>query len=737
MFKEMERWGLPAAIREEGNQFEKLANEMPIDRSLSVIQQTLVYLRARLAKCHHWPKRLLTEQYPFIVGATFSYIHKPFTLVTDNQELYHLLTNVRVDGENVRYMNDLNPLFKADEDALKEVFRILSGQLLFRIGFKMQQEVALQYTGCFSDNPPAFIQYYTIDFDALFDTIAGPGGESDSADSRMCRAYYCYKTQQYGAAAHILLAVQRKPSGLSAIQRFIVHFNLRHLVRFLEMQPSVVPGLIQECQSAAADENMPQVDGNVENALVSFIQEKHFLHGPLMELSDNLEEIRRLHANNSFGNSRAADQLIEEYFQTASFLAGNYVIYDQFTEFQSFARLFMQGLLMSIDCSPLLAGRVPLMNDSFASELILQGKGEDIVRWVNENRLLDLHYEKNGDRPPFYKSLGQLLRNYEYLHQNRPSLFGDEAPFLSQELDRILFGGLVLSSICTLPDDVVEDLFSSLLTFLRQQTRSHLFYIKRGIHSFLAQQRRKITSLQWSEFLTLILRQTLLQDEELVDTFCECLRSLNIFLPINPTDAERMQALLSQPKAPHDAGWSNYCSLFGILSEGDVKERLRAFAQSRLANQYSEEAYYLTRILGVLSPEDRHTQRFFGDMKGYIEKGPGPYIRDRTFYTNIRISQLINFCWKFDLPLPEFLTINASLFGAYYVWIADMDGFDYTQFDPDWLAYFFTRYYKRRYRQSTILKKAVLQLMREERDPKIERFVALTYGEEDAGSPSN
>jgi hypothetical protein len=62
-------------------------------------------------------------------------------------------------------------------------------------------------------------------------------------------------------------------------------------------------------------------------------------------------------------------------------------------------------------------------------------------------------------------------------------------------------------------------------------------------------------------------------------------------------------------------GWTIYCSLYTILEESAVKQRLRANAQALSDNDFNEDRYFLTRILDVLPPNDHLTQLYAGTIE--------------------------------------------------------------------------------------------------------------------------
>jgi len=103
----------------------------------------------------------------------------------------------------------------------------------------------------------------------------------------------------------------------------------------------------------------------------------------------------------------------------------------------------------------------------------------------------------------------------------------------------------------------------------------------------------------------------------------------------------------------------------------------------------------------------------------------------KDYYTDGRIDQLINTCWKLGMEIPEPTRRALPELGAYYTWISDMEGFDYSGFNPEWLHHSFTMYYKRRFRKSTALRGYLAEVISGDADEDYLKVFFTIYGKED------
>ncbi|HVU97782.1 MAG TPA: PIN domain-containing protein [Puia sp.] len=735
---QLEAWLFPERTRQP--EIERLGKSTPVnvDRSLSIIQQVLAYLQHQQGICVMWPPHLLMAQYPFLTDASYASLHRPYTLITDNQELYDLLIQVRIDEDEVTYLNGHPPLSREDEEALRQVFSILFSHLLFRVAFKLQESIAFQFIARFADNTTPFRYFHTLNLPGLLQFLRESRsfeGEPDP-QNMMAIAYYYYKTQQYKSAALLLLKLREGSLQLSPVQRYIVHFNLsllQHLLARIPPGDPEVDRLEQICRNIDLGGVKDVCCKSAPTEIIEYIHYRKFHYEPLLKVSGALEDIRRLYDQQSWGNSTVTEMLIEQFFLVTTFLSENYIFFDEFGEFEILARGFAQGLITAPFCNALHTARLPQWNDTFCYELILYGNGDDLRRWANKHQFFNIPYIPNGDRPPVYEALAHLFDGYERLYSGYYEFFEREAPFFSQQVDRWLYNGLVVCALCQLPADGASLLFNALLNFLSNQTHSFLYQIKTGIAFFVWNQRQNLSIDQYHALFGIILDNPNLRDDSTLSSFVYTMQRVNISIKLSQKTSAGMRALLEQHPNKSTPEWENFCDLYERLEIGPEKDLLSDFAREILKLSFTPDGYYHACLARIVEPAESYDRQYKARLLTVLEAGPGVYMAVKSFYTNSTINQYINFCWCFDLNLPKELIEKAPMFGLYYVWLTDIDHFDYRQFDLEWLNYYFSKFYKKRYRRSAILRDYVLLKMQERRNPALERFVAATYTLSDLG----
>lgn len=87
------------------------------------------------------------------------------------------------------------------------------------------------------------------------------------------------------------------------------------------------------------------------------------------------------------------------------------------------------------------------------------------------------------------------------------------------------------------------------------------------------------------------------------------------------------------------------------------------------------------------------------------------------YYDNIMLGQIINLAFKYNLEfsdeLKKLIKKSHPKYSNYYSWLMNIDGFDYSNFDPYWMLEYQTIYYFERFKKSETLKKELAQCLKE------------------------
>ena len=124
---------------------QKIKNVILVDQSLPVLDQLFEYLDKRFGELVVIPKEIFGEHYPFITNSVFVFMHRPFTIITDNPAVYQLLTTVKI--ENGEVVDDENNFVKvpADKEKMIVVFKYLYQNFIYKVAFEHGNGVPIHF----------------------------------------------------------------------------------------------------------------------------------------------------------------------------------------------------------------------------------------------------------------------------------------------------------------------------------------------------------------------------------------------------------------------------------------------------------------------------------------------------------------------------------------------------------------------------------------------------------------
>jgi hypothetical protein len=739
--KKFDELGLPGNSLPDFKDLRKIASVISVDRTKPILFQILDFLKKRFEDWAFIPKVFFNEHYPFILSEYFEYYYRPFTLVTDNTEVFSILKNTRIEKNDVK---DFPPGYEANESTrstLKEIFQILHNNLIYRVAFKNEREVPFQYIHQ-GIQPNSHLRYFrNFDFSALLKALPATSDFNNnlSAVENMKIAYAFYKIGNYKNAALLYKAIRKSTEREKNIYYYIACFSTKKLAKILELRYSkdqTINMLIQE--SDALDLNRAKndsVSSTSENrALIEYIHNIGFIRNEFSDLYDNQTEIRSLMNDKSSGKTQTTERILEAYFSIDAFLSDNSIVYDMFSEFHSTATIFAEALIMSYTSSSELFGRLSYFSDPLLAQYILHCKERDLTRYIYMYSLkaAEYHHEENDD--PIFELPKNLLTQRQQLASTYGQSMTADMPYFWENYASYIERCLIIYSFWKFPAEQVVELSQCLIDLLRDPGDIFLRRISSGIHKFISQNEDIIPAEHIEQFFIEGIRQKHLHNEDYFFILSEVCEKRRIQIPFTAADFSLFIAYFINkcPLCNIDHSWHFVGDLYAVVQQQTLKSQIKTLLNEQLANKFDQDNYYLAATYDILDYTISFNQKYIEEISKILDQGKRPRIGGMsTFYFDSRLDHFINFCWKFQLELsPEFCA-KASSLSTYYKWLCDLDNFDYSKFDPQWLSHHFSLFYKRQFRKSLPLKEAVFEIIKDNPDKHLQFTFIMTYGAED------
>ena len=144
--------------------------------------------------------------------------------------------------------------------------------------------------------------------------------------------------------------------------------------------------------------------------------------------------------------------------------------------------------------------------------------------------------------------------------------------------------------------------------------------------------------------------------------------------------------------------------------------------EQSLNQKFDIQDYYMAAIMGILPFKGDFYEQF---KQRAIPKFPDPQLRNlfgrndnRSPYTDM----FINLCFKegIDLAAAEFDPLRGA--NAYYDWLTNLSGFDYSLFEPVWLKVYRTKYYYEEFKKQQQIRLRLAGYLKTNRDIVLERI---------------
>jgi hypothetical protein len=715
--------GLPST-RVKANQLNNIKNVISIDRKIPVANQLRIYLERRFEDINFLPEQLFSRHYPFINTERFTFYPKPFTVLTNNPEVVKLFENIS-DSTGI-YLNEAS--VSAD---IVWISKVLRHNLIHHIevGDRKTYEIPWNGIEVQCDCPRCLFQQFLFP-----EFLRGFPETKVDFDVTLAQAYYLYMGGKFRSAVSVLQKVGEKAlSDGKKLTYFISRFNmtkLRRLIEYNAYKDTEYEQLKEELKTIDLENDALLAEDKTNIDILKWIKETSFEETALEALTKQVHSIREDFYNGNSGFNNHTRVLLAKYFEAESFLQLNFIIYDEFNEFTELTNVFTEGLFASHACKDTLSGKLLFFTDPILERIVWHSRHEHIKKMFYRYNLKSLKYVPSSNENGFLN----MFCNYLNGHQHTVNAF---AQYDSEGIDifwnkyrRYFHNGMAICAVLELDYDQVTQLTNSLLNFLKIEQHLLEHELTKSLRFYLFQKKDYLTDDQLRGFIWYALTSDQTSREDLADLLTTLARERNFKLCLEPSEWEYLQNhyLINSFPTPESDGMLLICYLFEFLGDSTKKKEVSTFIRHYLKANYHYRIYYLAVMFDIIPFQKSYSARYASDMLAIINKGrnPRPFER-KNYYNDGRIDSYINYCFKYQLPLGDAFRKLVIKLDIYYDWLTDMENFDYSQFQSDWLFNYFTKFKKDQYRQSNQLKSHLLKLCSKSENAALLRLFIEVY----------
>jgi hypothetical protein len=710
---------------------EKFSHKATIKKS---VLETLYYLFHDLyQEVNFIPIHILNKLYPFAKDESSSAYYGVFLLQFVNEDLISFFDNIIITDEKRFSFKDETFFNKIDDYKNKTEFVLtrLTQNLIFNLsGEKTRKHIDVHYY-----NPKRGCECFVCTFNRFefHKTFKGLSNDSPDLREKLKLAYIHYQVGNYLSANTIYndiieLATKEK----KYIIYFIAKYNIRHLGNFLSnffFNKKVDQNLIKISLTIDPLEEAVKLKGHTDYNLISFIASQEFFSDAYENIREANEKIRDHYysqLNGGWSSNQHVWHLITEFVKLDAFLNNNYIIYDNYSNFERLFEMVVEGLFASHAINEKQSSRFTSFDDFWVHKIIVYGKKDTIIKYFNRYKLKSLKYKSTSDeKNSFIELTMNLLTNEQAIRKSIIDFADEDNLFFEEKYNRLFENILVMASLLDLDEGSINQCTSTLLSFLDSQKLLH----RRNFGSvklFLEYNRGKINDETLFKLLNYFSKNDVGYQVEILETLIDNLKTENI----SRLPEELFYDILNRFVGNNTNNNSQLLviKLFEKV-DNERKDVIKNTIQKILNDNFNFQAYYLYSMNDIISLDEFKILGWVRDFDISKRKQNFGFLSDESeAYLNYYLNELLNLCFKASIDINNQEFEKLKQIHPYYEWLLNMDNFDYSRFDPEWVLSYQTSYYLKRMAKSNILKQALVLFLKENNHYRIERLlIKITY----------
>lgn len=453
------------------------------------------------------------------------------------------------------------------------------------------------------------------------------------------------------------------------------------------------------------DEFGCRTNNELAKELIQWMSNDHYIKNSFYKISQIKDQIIKNYFN-SHGNGTSSNGFINEvafeYSQINLFLENNCIIYENFTEFRQIINCFIESMIASYGTNK-NSSKITEFNDWILIQFLKFGNFDLIKTYLTKYNVKNIRYKQSYQQ-------GQQITDIIINLFQQIAIAEDFIPLTDQYSKRLfrnhykswLNNAFSILIMMDFESSFMKKCFK-LIPDLLNNPNIQIDQFK--LLSLLITRVNFIDAVLWKSILISGIKN---QKRTLIYFFnlmAEITLENNLKITFNSKEYKTILSTLSN-NIP-----TNYiCALHIARITNDPKQQneLIQIFNNQIKNfKEVNIAYCLGLIHGIIKLDTDYLNQLI------IKYSPLEPIKEshNTFhgYPNYNgdLDLLIEALYKLEIDLSEDRFKNLNNHGIYYQWLLNLDTFDYSKFDPEWILCYIRKSYTERFSRCTPLKKAL------------------------------
>jgi hypothetical protein len=704
----------------------KEQNNFVINRSQPILKQLDTFIKNQYKELNFIPLHLIYNSYPFNIEGNKSLYYSMFSLETNNENLFNLFSSIEFteNGELMFNNNQFSEGITNYQVITKRILSKLTANLIFSINYDSGRKninianPSIKKCNCILCN------LSRLELKKSFNLVS----KSDkSIEDKFKKAFFHYQIGNYATSAKEFLEIS-KECGLKhlKIQYFIAQFNLSKLAILLQL--SVIDSRLDDELSKIDIESDYQNSINpVNKAILNWIKDHKFYSNPRDIIQKKYREIIDQYYSQLNGGQSTNSHiwlLINQFAQLDTFINTNYIVFDHFNEFTETSDIFIESIIASHSIKNKRNSKLMVFDDWMINKLIFDGDSNQILKYKNKYKLKEIIYSptsKTGD------NLLEIISNFFSQSSELNTDIFNNLDFNGGEFwlryNKILNNIFVVSGLCNLDEYNINTIVVKIIKFIQLGRINKRLDIKH-LDFLIFQKKQFISEENLKNIFILIITNGHFHHSYYIQNMAEILRDRKIKIKLSKKDIAKL-GNISFNKCPICQTYhkSNFIVWFyNLIEDQPSRNLIKNIIEDELVKNFNYNFYYEAAIEGIFDLSDQFFDQYLEVAKLIVSTFKPEIVMLITEEDRYpKIDNLINMCYKHNIDLKDEKFAEFKGLNPYYDWLFDLKGFNYNQFDPNWINIYPTSHYYREFRKHSLIKEKIEDYLKENRDERLER----------------
>lgn len=676
------------------------------------------------------PLHIIRRYYPFSESKKSDAHVDFFTLNITSDKTALFFDNIVVENNKIRFKDEEILKHITDyENKTEFVLKSLTNNLIFNIyHYKKSIRTRIHYSKEEECNCYA-CSFYRFDFAKTFSTI-NLTTEIDSK-KRLKQAYVHYQIGNYKSAVELYYQIiEDAYISKNYLTIFISKHNLKHLGNFLGnffFNKEIDNNIISKLKEIDLLEEAVKLKSYTDYDFISYIAKGDFfddIFQNLVKINNEIQKHYYSQLNGGWSSNRNIWELIENFARIDTLLNTNFIIYDQYSDFERLFEIVNEGIFASHAMSEDQESKFEYFDYYWIHKFIVYGKRKTILSYFNKFHLKTLKYKLDNDNKDSFLQLAETFLINENKTRDAVLNYRDKNNSYFESKYNSIFENIVtMGALLELDRKSINKFSILLLNFLKIEKTITTWSFE-SVRIFINKKGKSISNKIRYDYLNYFMFSTKEHDSE---TLKIVINSFDDGDSLKISDY-RFNLLVNQSiticqKCGVTHSFDILFTIFKKVSK-DKQDIIRNTIKLKLKTSFSFELFYSANIYDIIELDKK---QFYSIIDKLEIKQKNHTFRsifsNKEDYQRNSLDQILNLCFKHDINLKQKRFTRLKKVHPYYEWLINMDDFDYKKFNPEWVLNYQTKYYFGAMSKSKNLKNYLVSFLKEKQHAGVENVL--------------